>query len=167
MSLTHFQCHCHCQVNVSCLSSFINFLVLFFIFVTGVWLITRQFLNATFTLKWNKWTNISLLRRYHVGKRDLLHLAFLVFKVMSGKVWGYYFSLLQWQIWCRVQNVVVNLWSPLNILLFWWWGVNFVDFQFHPAQFVKKVGQRMCLLRSKKSLWITNSIFNWELCLVR
>ena len=89
-------------------------------------MITRQLLTATITLKWNKWTNISLLRRYRGWKRDHLHLSvhigFPGFKVRYGKVWGYYFSLLQWQIWCWVQNVVVNLRSPLNILLFWWWG---------------------------------------------
>ena len=59
-------------------------------------IITRQLLTATITLKWNKWTNISLLRKVSCWKRDHLHLSvhigFPGFKVRYGKVWGYYFS---------------------------------------------------------------------------
>ena len=89
-------------------------------------MITRQLLTATITLKWNKWTNISLLRRYHVGKEIIYTwvytLVFLVSKSGMGRYEVTISVLLQWQIWCWVQNVVVNLRSPLNILLFWWWG---------------------------------------------
>ena len=156
------QCHCHCHCQ--CLLSFQCYNVHSFILYFRDWcMITRQLLTATITLKWNKWTNISLLRRYHVGKEIIYTwvytLVFLVSKSGLGRYevtisvyysdrFGVGFKMWLW------------IWDHPSIFCYSGGEENFVDFQFHPAQFVKKVGQGMCLLRSKKSLWISNSIFN-------
>jgi len=137
--------------------------------VTGVWLITRQFLNATITLlhlkdETNGLTSACsevIMLEKRSSTFECTHWFSWFSMLGQGRFEVPISVLLQWQIWCWVQNVVVNLWSPLKILLFWWWGINFVDFQFHPAQFVKKVGQRMCLLRYKDSVWSGKTfIFN-------